>query len=260
MEKNNHLRVVVRANYLAAAALFRSSESTRYYLNGVCIEPRSDSGVTLISGDGHRAVFVRDSDGQCEWSGVEESKILSTPPELLKHCKTMGRDIAQRWAVYGPKTVHVVYGKTAEDALEVVDNQVGELVAFTHLGDTLIAASYPDVRRCCPPRITDGIATNKMVSANAAYLADFGAAGRLLSGNPRQSPAVSIVPPAKVTKSMSDDTLVEGQGPMWVSIGHEDLIGVLMPMRLDTLEIDMARAGSIIDALPRPVEHAIAAE
>lgn len=54
-------RITVCAKRFAAALQFISQEPTRYYLNGVFIEPHKDGGVTMTATNGHILASVRDT-------------------------------------------------------------------------------------------------------------------------------------------------------------------------------------------------------
>ncbi len=49
----------IKANELEAISLASSTEQTRYYLCGVCIESYQDGTIGLISTDGHRLASLR---------------------------------------------------------------------------------------------------------------------------------------------------------------------------------------------------------
>lgn len=53
-----------------AAMLAASTEETRYYLNGVFVEPCVYGGVTLTATDGHVLVCIRDLDGSADESAI----------------------------------------------------------------------------------------------------------------------------------------------------------------------------------------------
>ena len=55
---------------VAAAALMKSTEETRYYLNGVFIQPAKDGGVHVVATDGHLLSVGYDAEG--ELTGVPE--------------------------------------------------------------------------------------------------------------------------------------------------------------------------------------------
>lgn len=54
---------VVSADLFSRALAAISTEATRYYLNGVSVEPCEQGGVLLISTDGKRMLVLRDPDG-----------------------------------------------------------------------------------------------------------------------------------------------------------------------------------------------------
>lgn len=54
----------VSAKAFAAAMLAVSTEETRYYLNGVLIEPNPAGGVTVVATNGHILIAIHDADGE----------------------------------------------------------------------------------------------------------------------------------------------------------------------------------------------------
>src|SRR5450759_523711 len=63
-------------NYFRAANECRSTEETRYYLNGVYIAPHPDKGVILTATDGHRLISLHDEAGKCS-----AAKIVNIDPQ-----------------------------------------------------------------------------------------------------------------------------------------------------------------------------------
>lgn len=57
-------KVTVSARAYAAAMLAQSTEQTRYYLNGVCVEPAADGGVNLVATNGHIIIAIHDPEGE----------------------------------------------------------------------------------------------------------------------------------------------------------------------------------------------------
>lgn len=49
---------------------FTSKEETRYYLNGVFVEPHPVAGVMLTATDGHRLICIRDETGYADESAI----------------------------------------------------------------------------------------------------------------------------------------------------------------------------------------------
>ncbi|RCK40460.1 hypothetical protein [Thalassospira xiamenensis] len=64
-------RITVSAKHFYAAWQFVSTEKTRYYLNGVYIEPHKDGGVLLIATDGHSMAVIRDATARFEGDKAE---------------------------------------------------------------------------------------------------------------------------------------------------------------------------------------------
>jgi hypothetical protein len=58
--------VIVRPHVMLAAMVAMSTEETRYYLNGIFIQPHEDGGIVLTATDGHLLVTIRDSFGYAE--------------------------------------------------------------------------------------------------------------------------------------------------------------------------------------------------
>lgn len=118
----------VNANLFRIAALAQSSESTRYYLCGVFVEPHhSGIGVTLTATDGRYLVSIYDESGT-----TTKSVIIGLPKPTLQSCKPAKRDIEPR---------------------RLVISDLGN--AFVRLGDgdvgvaskTIVDGTYPDWRR-----------------------------------------------------------------------------------------------------------------
>lgn len=74
--------VRVRAKHFAAAYVFASTEETRYYLNGVLVEPHPDGGVLLVATDGHRMVAIKDDEGE-----TNGTWICAAPSEITAVCR-----------------------------------------------------------------------------------------------------------------------------------------------------------------------------
>lgn len=69
--------IEVNGNLFRAVMAFASTEETRYYLNGVYIEPH-ETGALLVATDGHRLVCVHDVDAKCD-----KAAIVKLPPVML---------------------------------------------------------------------------------------------------------------------------------------------------------------------------------
>lgn len=76
------MTIRVDANLLRLAHMAISKEETRYYLNGVHIEPHPVRGAILVATDGHRMVVIHDADAECD-----EDVIVKLPGYALAQCK-----------------------------------------------------------------------------------------------------------------------------------------------------------------------------
>lgn len=81
----------VNANLFRIAALAQSREETRYYLNGVFVEPHAIKGVTMTATDGHVLVSIYDETGTCE-----KPVIVQLAKAALQSCKAAKKDIEPR--------------------------------------------------------------------------------------------------------------------------------------------------------------------
>lgn len=73
----------VDASLFRVAAMFQSTEETRYYLNGVHIEPHHEKGVFLVATDGHRLFVAHDVSGKIEGG----TAIVQLGKDQIKACK-----------------------------------------------------------------------------------------------------------------------------------------------------------------------------
>lgn len=81
----------VDANLFRIAAMAQSHEETRYYLNGVFVEPHAVKGVTMTATDGRYLVSIYDETGTCE-----KPVIVQLAKAALQSCKPAKKDIESR--------------------------------------------------------------------------------------------------------------------------------------------------------------------
>ena len=164
----------VRADLFAFVARFVSKEETRYYLNGVYIEPHPKKGVLIVATDGRRLGVGYDEDGACKESGIWP---VTTP--LLSACTR------KRPLQVGQVTVEF------DGRFAVVSE--GANPDFAALS-VCIDAKYPDWRRVVPKSLECG---DHPLVYNAKYLAGFkppapNTAIQLYSSGPKE-PATVLV-------------------------------------------------------------------
>jgi len=81
----------IAAGVLGFAAEFISKEKTRYYLNGVYIEP-AGTGVVAVATDGHRLIAVHDEHGFIERPAIIRAKPSDLVRFRSKHDATLSAD------------------------------------------------------------------------------------------------------------------------------------------------------------------------
>lgn len=188
--------VDVSARLFYAAALVASREETRYYLNGVHVQPCAGGGVMLVATDGHRLVCVRDSSGSClkpVTVGFPDGFPRDLPTEKLGEEFRLRVDSAGVLSIPG---------------------------AYLSSGNALIDGSYPEWARVVLP-LRDAIKAGKrgLATFNSNYLHSFGKVAAKLT--PKSgAPLVRIVH----GETASDPALV-------LFPDFPDAFAVIMPVR-----------------------------
>lgn len=77
----------VNANLFRIAAMCMSSEKTRYYLQGVFVEPHERMGATLTATDGRYLLSIHDDTAVCDTSAI-----VKLSPDALRACKPAKND------------------------------------------------------------------------------------------------------------------------------------------------------------------------
>jgi DNA polymerase III sliding clamp (beta) subunit (PCNA family) len=161
----------VNASLFARVAHAQSNEETRYYLNGVCIQPAPEGmpGVTLTATNGHVLVSAYDEQGE-----TNATVIVAAPSNVMKACKPW-RDGTEP---------HLI-GDAG--ALEVMPEKGGAALAR----DTLVEGSFPDWRRVVPSDIggaTMAVFDSALIAKLAAALAPEKARGLTIRGVSENDP------------------------------------------------------------------------
>jgi len=234
------MKAYISADLFRIAMMFTSNEETRYYLQGVYVEPHPIKGLLLTATDGHRLFNVWDTLGEM----VEgESGIVSLSKDMLKACKSKnGRTSSHKVALYIEdskpqlfRTEQFISEQTPRDIVET-----GELMSRSN-ASCLIDGSYPDWRRVVP----QSVEASGMPWFNARYVADFEKANAELAAFYGQaSKQISIV---------SSDS----GSPAIVRFAFESAFAVLMPMRGDDVAGQRPR---YLDARPYAVANVTLSE
>jgi hypothetical protein len=199
------------------AELFRlafecvSTEETRYYLNGVYVEPRAEGGAYLVATDGHRLIVILDEHGS-----ASEAAIVKLSPATLKLCKPAKPDLTRRLEVAGQEAKIIAISAPPSTLEEPVGIQAG----------VLIDGTFPDWRRVIPPdepvkAKAEAKATSGLLPAfNPEYFTSMSRIGAGLA-----KAAGGIVATIKIVpRGASDPALV-----LWPSFPLA--FGLLMPIR-----------------------------
>jgi DNA polymerase III sliding clamp (beta) subunit (PCNA family) len=224
------MTIRVNADLFRLAYAAVSKEETRYYLNGVHIEPHPVKGAVLVSTDGHRMVCIHDDQGDCD-----QNIIVQLPSFALALCaskKGRGLAIDRRVLEIDPKsgTATIVNEHVGKDKLV----ERSEPLVTAHRA--IIDGTFPDWRRVTPHGEMEAAG---LTGFSSKFIAELGKFGQQFGGNGmhflRQKDAGEGSPVAI----------------RWSRIEH--IFAVLMPMRSD-----------IVTAIPSFVSNepvpAIAAE
>ena len=81
------MKILLKISTLKAAAICAAKNDIRYYLNGVCIDVRTDSKLVIVGTDGH-VMFIGVDDYEGKWNGKQEEIIIpiKTVEHVLKNC------------------------------------------------------------------------------------------------------------------------------------------------------------------------------
>lgn len=212
-------RIIVNALTAKLATGFVSTEETRYYLKGFCVQPCKD-GATIVATDGHRMGVFHQTDAVVQWAGTA---IVALPKEALKACQPAKRDImAHNWLVIESESQ---FGKAA--ALIVQADSIGAVqdarkepayVAWQGYVD-IVDGSFPDWRRVLPT--PDTVTKPVLATFNAKLLKPFIAVSLSSATDSRDKNAKACL-----TFGGEDPG-----SPVAVHSTRGDFFGVLMPVR-----------------------------
>lgn len=216
----------VDANMFRAAAECRSTEETRYYLNGVYVTPHPVKGVVLTATDGHRLISLHDEAGKCS-----APKIINIDAKAID----VTAYNALRKAMPG-ETPRIVVG---EDGIVTVGT-------YRSLKSCFIDGTYPDwplVVRPLLAKAKEG--KHAPASYNQKYVASFGKIAMMLSPGDSRGCSIRII-----SFSEMDASLIRFGGIDYA-------FGVLMPMHgSSSNEIPIWMKPILEPAPPTPAEPA----
>lgn len=191
----------VRLSSLLAVEPFISVEPTRYYLNGVYVEPCPKGGAICVATDGHKLGAQRDPEGI-----VNVPQIVTLPAVFKLPSKTAGKAPRSPWVVCmaaggrGHLSLVGALMRADEDTAEAAIARVDE--CDLRYGRAVIDGTFPDWRRVVPAASEADITR----SFNGDFLKSFG---------------------RYFTMTGSDQT-----APHLVKTTDSNFVGVVMPMRM----------------------------
>lgn len=157
---SNYLTLAIEPKYLQAAALFASSDATRFVLCGVNLEVSSDGRrVLLVATDGRRLVVLNvtaHADLQDVWNGEH----VNIPTTLIAKA---------------PKP-----GKAGKLVLEVSDSMIRLGTADARIECSRKVCNYPNWQDALPQKPAVPL---ERFTLNAGYLDTFAKLERLLGGS-----------------------------------------------------------------------------
>jgi len=197
------MTIRVNANLFRIAHSVASTEETRYYLNGVFVEPHPCGGVLLTATDGHRLLTVYDREGHAVRPLIlrqsKESERLSKPGK-----KDGGRILKfEAPSGYGPVMAEFSIKASAE-------------VIGTARMD-VIDGTYPDYRRAVPRYLPE---TGSPANFSPIYIESFAKVARELAAESGFGRGMIRI----ATSDSCSAALIHFEV-------FPDAFGVLMPMR-----------------------------
>ena len=182
---------VIPADIAKRVQLAVSTEETRYYLNGFCVQPSPAGGVEVCATDGHILSLFRAYNGQVDrepgqnWPIVQLSKTeLAAAGKPIKHMGGTFYLVVE--GDHARSTVTLVMADDSTAALESARNNVMGAIAFQANGRHFVDGSFPNYRRVIP----DGpMALGSAGTFNVELLARL---GKCVS-EPKKPPIVTIV-------------------------------------------------------------------
>lgn len=209
----------VNANLFRVAYSWVSKEETRYYLQGVYVQPHPKHGAFLVSTDGHGLIVVYDRSAV-----VTEAAIVQLTPDALKACKPGARETEERRLI-----------SDGEDT--PVEVKLGEMtVALSNKWK--VDGTYPDWQRVCPSHIEESTPAH----FNPLFIARMAKVGEELEHDQKRAAR-----PMTLT--------MNGRGPALVHFNFPDAFGVLMPVR-SMRDFDESRIPAWVNDRPEQQEAA----
>lgn len=226
--------IIVNANLFRLAYTCVSKEETRYYLNGVFVQPHPVKGAFLVSTDGHRLLCIYDKDAI-----APRAEIIQLDATALKVCKPGKGEVRRE--------IHIVDSR-AEIGPVIHDHYKGKACEkFTPtvlVQKCIVDGTFPDWQRVIGSRCVEKPA---LASYNGRYVADFAKLGVELRAHDNQGYRGSESAMRVASAETGSPALVR-----WPGIDFA--FGVIMPVRCDLEH----RVPDFLDARPAVRDDAAA--
>jgi DNA polymerase-3 subunit beta len=205
----------VNPKYFAAMNVFRAERDSRYYLEGIFIEPHPEKGVILVATDGSTLGVIHDPDG---WTAAPVI-VGGISKKLISACSSKG--IEHRMTV--PKLLYISqHGAVVTGDSQVFDevNPFGSLALHMSKID-IVDGKFPDWRKVVALKRTQ---SSEYPCVNSAYLARLYTAAKILVPNSKYGWGIDLIPSGRDTQVIAriSNTELENR-----------FMALLMPMRND---------------------------
>lgn len=198
------MQIRVDAKLFNACRQVQSTEETRYYLNGVYVQPHPEKGALLVATDGHRMMVAHDQGGVCKKEAIcaidkEAFSRKAERPEVVTQIEIDGEGIASVGTTY--RSVKSVF----------------------------IEGTYPDWSRVLRPVLE--LAKKRFYGKPVFDAAAFN--GRYLAHLPK---IAAILGDGIDTRPVKLVTFNEHDPALVLYPNFPNVFGVLMPMRAASME------------------------
>lgn len=218
----------VTPRIFAAIDNFAAKNDVRYYLNGICIQRNPAGGIVVVATDGHVFGAIDDPDG---WIADGHNELIVARPtkRMVSAIKGKHKSLVPVDRLLIMKNCQVL--ACGEDVPPFDSASV-----FSDASE-IIDAKFPDWRRVIPKRLVAGESEPEAAPPAAPYfghtkLGQFVAAAEMLcegkAGSSAYMHTETFGPSAGSIVRISTSTIEPGR-----------FIGVIMPMRVDGVELTM---------------------
>lgn len=205
------MKLSIQSDVIKALLLVAAKNDVRYYLNGICVDARANGDVVLVATDGHRLLAVPVAVDDIEDLAPGEYLIPRDVLAAVKPNKAGRTTFPLQLEITTPAPTP----DPERPGVTVQARPTFTLTGATSATGATIDGRYPDWRRVIPASTT-----GKPGQYNPAYIGDFGAVARLLTGKDTYP---------IFHQSGASNALVSRLGA--------NALGVLMPMRVDDDEL-----------------------